>query len=188
MSASGGFETNHFTQWFTWPSRFWSVGPTLAQTLYDGGARRALNEQAAAQYDAAVANYRQTVLTSFQGVEDQLASLRILSHEIGEQQTATKSAARYLDLATIRFKTGVDSYLNVITAENSVLTSRETEVSIELRQMTASVNLIMDLGGGWDPAQLPQMKDLLARPPHWTRAARLHQNCSQQLAKRIPRR
>ena len=138
------------------PVAFGRLVPTLSQTLYDNGARRALNEQAQAQYDAAVANYRQTVLTSFQGVEDQLAALRVLSHEIVQQQVATKSASRYLELATIRFKTGVDSYLNVITAQNSVLTSRETEVTIELRQMTASVNLIMDLGGGWDSHSCPK--------------------------------
>jgi NodT family efflux transporter outer membrane factor (OMF) lipoprotein len=164
LSASGGLESSHFTQWFTWPSRFWSVGPGLSQTLFDGGARRAQNEQAQAQYDGAVANYRQTVLTSFQAVEDQLAALRILSQEIREQQTAINSSQRYLDLATIRYKTGVDSYLNVITAENSLLSNRESQVSSELRLMSASVSLVMALGGGWDPASLPQMNDLIAKP------------------------
>jgi NodT family efflux transporter outer membrane factor (OMF) lipoprotein len=164
LSASGGLEASRFTQWFTWPSRFWSVGPGLSQTLFDGGARRAQNEQARAQYDAAVANYRQTVLTSFQSVEDQLAALRILSQEIIEQQTAINSSQRYLDLATIRYKTGVDSYLNVITAQNSLLSNRESQVSSELRLMSANVTLVMALGGGWDPASLPQMKDLIAKP------------------------
>jgi NodT family efflux transporter outer membrane factor (OMF) lipoprotein len=168
LSASGGFQTSHFTQWFNLASRFWSVGPTLSQTLYDGGARRALNEQAQAVYDNTVANYRQTVLTSFQGVEDQLSSLRVLSQELGEQHTAIVTSSHYLELALTRFRTGVDSYLNVITAQNSVLTNRETEVQIQLRQMTSSVSLIMALGGGWDNSQLPQMKDLIARPPHWT--------------------
>jgi NodT family efflux transporter outer membrane factor (OMF) lipoprotein len=160
LSASLGLESYNFTKWFTWPSRFWSVGPALSQTLWEGGARRAQNEQAQAQYDAAVANYRQTVLTSFQTVEDELAALRILSQEIVEQQTAIASSQRYLDLATIRYKTGVDSYLNVITAENSLLTNRESQVSSELRLMSASVSLVMALGGGWDPASLPQMKEL----------------------------
>jgi NodT family efflux transporter outer membrane factor (OMF) lipoprotein len=164
LSASAGLESYSFTQWFGSPSKFWSLGPTLAQTLFDGGARRAQNEQAQAQYDAAVANYRQTVLTSFQSVEDQLAALRILSQEIVEQQTAINSSQRYLDLATIRYKTGVDSYLNVITAENSLLSNRESQVSSELRLMSASVSLVMALGGGWDPAALPQMKDLIAKP------------------------
>jgi NodT family efflux transporter outer membrane factor (OMF) lipoprotein len=171
LSASGGLETSHFTQWFSLPSRFWSVGPGLSQTLYDGGARRALNEQASAQYDAAVANYRQTVLTSFQAVEDQLSSLRILSQEINEQQVAINSSQHYLDLALIRFKTGVDSYLNVITAQNSLLVNRESQVSSELRRMSASVQLILALGGGWDPASLPQMKDLIAKPAKTTAAA-----------------
>ncbi len=164
LSASAGLESYSFTKWFGAPSKFWSLGPTLAQTLFDGGARRAQNEQAQAQYDAAVANYRQTVLTSFQSVEDQLAALRILSQEIVEQQTAINSSQRYLDLATIRYKTGVDSYLNVITAENSLLSNRESQVSSELRLMSASVSLVMALGGGWDPASLPQMKDLIAKP------------------------
>jgi NodT family efflux transporter outer membrane factor (OMF) lipoprotein len=171
LSASGGLQTSHITQWFTWPSRTWSVGPALSQTLFDGGARRAQNEQANAQYDAAVANYRQTVLTSFQAVEDQLSTLRILSQEVVQQRTALASANHYLDLAQTRYKTGVDSYLNVITAQTAVLTDRVTELSIQLRQMSASVSLIMALGGGWDPAQLPQKKDMLARPGPWQQNA-----------------
>jgi NodT family efflux transporter outer membrane factor (OMF) lipoprotein len=165
LSASGGIESYSFTKWFGSPSKFWSIGPTLSQTLFDGGARRAQNEQAQAQYDAAVANYRQTVLSAFQSVEDQLAALRILSQEIIEEQTAINSSQRYLDLAMIRYKTGVDSYLNVITAENSLLTNRESQVSSELRLMSASVSLVMAVGGGWDSAALPQMKDLIAKPP-----------------------
>ena len=108
------------------------------------------------------------MLTSFQAVEDQLSSSRILSQEVVQQQTAIRSSQRYLDLANIRFKTGVDSYLNVITAQNTLLTNRETEVQVQLRQMTASVQLILALGGGWDNTQLPQMKDVLhlePRPP-----------------------
>jgi NodT family efflux transporter outer membrane factor (OMF) lipoprotein len=163
LSASAGFQTSDFTQWFTWPSRFWSVGPVLSQTLFDGGVRRALNLQAQAQYDAAVANYRQTVLTSFQAVEDQLSTLRILSQEANEQRAAVASSTRYLELANTRFRTGVDSYLNVITAQTTLLNNREAEVQVQLRQMTSSVSLILALGGGWDNSQLPQMKDLAAR-------------------------
>jgi NodT family efflux transporter outer membrane factor (OMF) lipoprotein len=163
LSASAGIESYSFVHWFNSPSRFWSLGPGLSQTLFDGGARRGQNEQAQAQYDSAVANYRQTVLTSFQAVEDQLSSLRILSLEIGQQQTAINSSQRYLDLALIRFKTGVDSYLNVITAQNSLLSNRESQVSSELRRLSASVQLVLALGGGWDPATLPQMKDLTGK-------------------------
>jgi NodT family efflux transporter outer membrane factor (OMF) lipoprotein len=164
LNAAGGFQTASFTKWFDWPSRFWSLGPSLSATLLDVGARRAANEEAQASYDAAVATYRGTVLSAFQAVEDNLATLRILSKEIGEQHTAVISASHYLDLSLTRFKAGVDSYLNVITAQNTVLTNRQTELQIQLRQMTASVGLVMALGGGWDP-QLPSPRDLLAKPP-----------------------
>jgi NodT family efflux transporter outer membrane factor (OMF) lipoprotein len=167
LSATAGYETAHFIQWFDWPSRFWSLGPQLTETLFDAGARRAQNEQAQASYDAAVANYRQTVLTSFQAVEDNLAALRILFQEVAEQQTAVNSSSRYLDLAMTRYKAGVDSYLNVITAQTSLLQNRETEVQIQLRQMTASVSLIMALGGGWENSDLPEMKDIIAKPAKW---------------------
>jgi NodT family efflux transporter outer membrane factor (OMF) lipoprotein len=163
LSASAGFQTSDFTQWFNWPSRFWSVGPVLSQTLFDGGVRRALNAQAQAQYEVAVANYRQTVLTSFQAVEDQLAALRILSQEATEQRAAVATSTRYLELANTRLRTGVDSYLNVITAQTTLLNNREAEVQVQLRQMTASVSLILALGGGWDNSQIPQMKDLASR-------------------------
>jgi NodT family efflux transporter outer membrane factor (OMF) lipoprotein len=156
LSASAGLQTTSFTQWFTWPSRFWSLGPSFAETLFDGGARKAAVYQAEANYDAAVANYRETVLTSFQAVEDELAALRILSEEAVQNGTAVKSSQHYLDLANIRYKTGVDSYLNVITAQNTLLTNRETEVQVQLRRMTASVQLILALGGGWDKSELPQ--------------------------------
>jgi NodT family efflux transporter outer membrane factor (OMF) lipoprotein len=166
LSASGGFESSAAAQWFTWPSRFWSLGPTLSETIFDAGARRAQNEQAQANYDAFVANYRQTALTAFQAVEDNLASLRILSKEIGEQQSAIASSAHFLDLALTRYKAGVDSYLNVITAQTTVLTNRETLVTIQLRQMTSSVSLILALGGGWDQS-LPDMKNLLEKQRNW---------------------
>jgi NodT family efflux transporter outer membrane factor (OMF) lipoprotein len=167
LSATGGLQSSSFTNWFTWPSRFWSLGPSLSQTLFDGGARRAGVEQAQANYDSAVANYRETVLTSFQAVEDELAAERILSQEVGQEQTAINSSQHYLDLAMIRYRTGVDSYLNVITAQNTVLTNKESLVQIQLRQMTASVQLVLALGGGWDVTKLPQQKDVLARPKPW---------------------
>jgi NodT family efflux transporter outer membrane factor (OMF) lipoprotein len=164
LSAAGGLQTTHFTEWFTWPSRFWSVGPQLAETLWDAGARRALNQQAQAQYEQTVANYRQSVLTAFQVVEDNLSSLRILSQEVVEQHTAINSATRFLDVSLTRYRGGVDSYLNVITAHNTVLTNRETEVQIQLRQMQASVSLVMALGGGWNVAQLPDISSMKTTP------------------------
>lgn len=165
LSASSGLQTSQFNRWFTWPSNFWSLGPTFAQTIFDGGARRALTAQAQAQYDGTVAAYRQTVLSAFQGIEDYLATLRILSQEVVEQQTAVTSASHFLDLSLARYRGGVDSYLNVITAQNAVLTNRQAVVQVQLRQMTASVSLIMELGGGWDEGQLPNMKQLTATPP-----------------------
>lgn len=182
FNATAGFETSTFAQWFDWPSRFWSLGPQLGATLIDVGARRALNEEAQAAYDQAVANYRQTVLGAFQAVEDNLSTLRILSREIVEQHTAVESANHFLDLSLTRYKGGVDSYLNVITAENTVLSNRETELGIQLRQMTASVSLIMALGGGWDFAEIPNYKNLLAKPPKRTPAGAQPVNTSAPVA------
>ncbi|MBV8550199.1 MAG: efflux transporter outer membrane subunit [Acidobacteriaceae bacterium] len=170
LSASGGFETAVFSSWFTWPSRVWSIGPALSQTLLDFGARRGAVEQSEAQYDSAVAAYRQTILSDFQAVEDNLASLRILAQEVAEYGTAITSSAHYLDLALTRYKAGIDSYLNVVTAQNSVLTNRETQVQTQLRQMTASVSLIMALGGGWDASQLPRYEEVLQKPAKWSPA------------------
>lgn len=166
LSAAGGLQSTSITSWFNWPSRFFSLGPSLATPIFTGGARRGVREQAEAQYDAAVANYRQTVLTAFQAVEDNLSTLRILADELDQEHTAVRSASHYLDLSMTRFKAGVDSYLNVITAQNTVLTNRETELQIELRRMTASVSLIMALGGGWN-SQLPNERQMVARPTSW---------------------
>lgn len=113
-----------------------------------------------AQYDATVANYRQTVLTSFQEVEDNLAALRILSRELDEQNDAVASAQRGLSLATERYKSGIDSYLNVITAQATLLNNQRTAVNLQAQQMTASVELIKALGGGWNASQLPTQKQL----------------------------
>jgi NodT family efflux transporter outer membrane factor (OMF) lipoprotein len=163
LSATGGFQSSTIQNWFIWPSRFWSLGPTLSQTLLDFGARRGANEQAEAQYDAAVASYRETVLSDFQSVEDQLAALRIYAQEVAQYETAIRSSSRYLELAETRYKAGVDSYLNVITAQDTVLTNRETQVQTQLKQMTASVSLILALGGGWDVSQIPQVKSMLQK-------------------------
>jgi outer membrane protein TolC len=143
----------------------WSVGPQLAQTLFEVGGRQAVTAQAIAAYDGAVANYRQTVLTAFQNVEDNLSALRVLAQERGEQETAVKTAQKTLDLAMVRYTGGVDSYLNVITAQTALLTSQLTQISIELRQMTASVQLAEGLGGGWDLRQLPPESDMTAKNP-----------------------
>jgi outer membrane protein TolC len=141
------------------------LGSTLAQTLFDAGLRRAVTEQALASYDETVANYRQTVLTAFQQVEDNLAALRILSHELQQQDAAVKSSERFLTLATDRYKFGIDSYLNVITAQTTLLNNQRTEVNIRIQQMTASVQLIEALGGGWNASQIPSPEKLVTKTP-----------------------
>jgi NodT family efflux transporter outer membrane factor (OMF) lipoprotein len=160
LSATAGFSNISPATWFTWPSRFWSVGPTLAETLFDGGLRRATVQQFRASYDRSVANYRETVLTAFQQVEDNLAALRILSQEIRQQDTAVTSAQRNLQLAMQRYQAGIDPYLNVITAQTTLLTNQQAAVNLRRNQMTASVQLIEALGGGWDAGQLPSMKEV----------------------------
>jgi NodT family efflux transporter outer membrane factor (OMF) lipoprotein len=154
VSGSAGYESTSISQLFKWPNFFWSVGPDLAQTLFDGGLRRAATAQARALNDQAAANYRQTVLGALQSVEDNLVSLRILAQEIKQQHAASVAAQRAVELSVVRFRNGVDSYVNVITAQNAFLTAREAEVNVQLRQLTASVNLIDNLGGGWSDAQL----------------------------------
>jgi len=164
LGASAGFESTSLATWFTWPARFFSLGPTLSQTLFDKGRRAAATEVARAQYDGTVANYRQTVLTAFQEVEDNIAALRILSRELDQQNAAVASAQRTLELSTERYKTGIDSYLNVITAQATLLTNQRTAVNLQMQQMTATVELIKALGGGWNQSELPSQKQLLAKP------------------------
>ncbi len=160
LGATGGFESTSIASWFTWPARFFSLGPTLSQTLFDKGRRKAATEVSRAQYDATVASYRNTVLTSFQEVEDNLAALRILSHELDQQNEAVASAQRALTLSNERYKSGIDSYLNVITAQTALLNNQRTVVNLRTQQMTASVELIKALGGGWNASQLPTPKQL----------------------------
>jgi NodT family efflux transporter outer membrane factor (OMF) lipoprotein len=165
LSATAGLESTSFAKWFTWPSRFFSIGPSAAETLFDAGLRRATVLQFRAQYDGTVANYRQAVLTAFQQVEDNLASLRILSVEIQHQNAAVKSAERNLALATDRYKLGLDPYLDVLTAQTSLLSNQETAVNLRIQQMTASGGLIEALGGGWNTSQLPSPAQLVSKVP-----------------------
>jgi len=151
-SSSGG---SALSSWLQWPSRVWSVGPTLAETLFDAGLRRATVEQYRAAYDQTVANYRQAVLSAFQQVEDNLAALRILSRQLEEQQAAIESAQRYLRIATDRYRLGLDPYLAVITAQTALLSNQETAVNLRMQQLTDTVQLIETLGGGWLATELP---------------------------------
>lgn len=156
-----------FASWFTWPSRFFSVGPTVAETIFDAGLRRATVEQFRAQYEEAVANYRQTVLTAFQQVEDNLASLRILSVEIHQQDAAVRAAERANELALERYKLGLDPYLDVIVTQTTLLSNQEIAVSLRIDQMTACSALIDALGGGWDYSQLPSPVQLYSEGPYF---------------------
>jgi len=165
LSGALGLESTDFVKWFSWPSRFWSVGSSMAETIFDAGLRRASVQQYRAAYDADVASYRQTVLSAFQQVEDNLATLRILYQEVLQQDAAVKSADRNLALAVDRYRLGIDPYLNVITAQTSLLTNQQTAVNLRIQQMTASVQLIEALGGGWDASQLPTPSSLIAHSP-----------------------
>jgi NodT family efflux transporter outer membrane factor (OMF) lipoprotein len=165
LSASAGFGSTSIADWFAWPNRFWSVGPALAETIFDGGLRRGAVQQYQAAYDQAVANYRETVLTAFQQVEDNLAAVRVLSKEIRQQDTAVVSAQRNLEIAQERYRAGIDPYLNVITAQTTLLTNQQTAVNLRVQQMTSSVQLIKALGGGWDASDLPTTQQISSKTP-----------------------
>jgi len=155
LTAGAGTESSAISQLFDWPSRFWSVGASASETVFDAGLRRATVNQFIATYNADVATYRQTVLTAFQQVEDNLASLRILSQQYKQQQVAAGSAQKSVDLETARYEAGVDPYLNVVQTQLTLLTEQNTLVALRTEQMTASVQLIQALGGGWNVADLP---------------------------------
>jgi NodT family efflux transporter outer membrane factor (OMF) lipoprotein len=155
LSASGGLDSSTWKHLFDWPSRVWSIGPSVSETVYDGGLRRATVNQFITTYNADVASYRQTVLTAFQQVEDSLSSVRILSQQILKQEQAVKSSEEVLALETVRYQTGVDPYLDVVVAQTSLLNNRQTLANLHVQEMTASVQLIGALGGGWDRTQLP---------------------------------
>jgi len=157
--GSGGFESGTITTLMQGPSALWSVGAAAAATIFDGGRRHALNDEAKATYDSSVASYRQTVLSAFQQVEDNLAALRVLENEAGVQATAVQSAQRSLDLSNTRYEGGVTSYLEVITAQNAALSDEVTAVNILGRRMASAVLLVEALGGGWDRSGLPERPD-----------------------------
>jgi NodT family efflux transporter outer membrane factor (OMF) lipoprotein len=155
LTAAAGFESRSLLSWLSGLSTFWSAGPAAAVTLFDGGRRRAVSAQARAGYDETVAFYHETILRSLQEVEDSLATLRVLREEASIQAAAVAAADRSLALATNRYRGGVTSYLEVITAQNAALTNQRTAASILSRRLAASVLLIKALGGGWTTASLP---------------------------------
>ena len=155
LSASGALESATFIHLFDISSRTWSVGPSVSQTLFNGFLYRAELNQYVAQYNADLATYRQTALTAFQNVEDNLAATRIYSQQILRQQAAVKDAQDYLNLELVRYNTGVDPYVDVVIAQTTLLGNQETLNALEVEEMTSSVQLVQALGGGWDRTQLP---------------------------------
>ena len=155
LSAAGGLESPNTGSLFNWSSRVWSIGASASQPIFNAALAPALI-QYRATYDSDVAQYRQTVLAAFRGVEDNLAALRILKVQIQQQDVAVKASLTYLNLATYRYKLGIDSYLNVITAQTTYLNNRQTLVNLYTTQMEDAITLIEDLGGGWNASELPK--------------------------------
>ncbi len=155
LGGSAGFQGTSILNWLDWPSRFWAVGPTLSQTIFDAGRRRATTDIARSGYDSAVATYRQTTLSAFQQVEDSLAVLRVLSTESQQQHQATDSANQSLQLFENRYEGGVDTYLQVVTSQTTALSNQRNDIDIMRRQLDSSVLLIKALGGDWNVSKLP---------------------------------
>lgn len=165
ISAGGGFESSTFKHLFDIASRFWSVGPSASQIVFNGGLYRAALHQYEAIYNADLANYRQTVLTAFQQVEDALAGTRTYSQQILRQEDAVKAAQEFLDLEMQRYQSGVDPYVNVLTAQNTLLNDQVTLNTLHVQAMLSAVQLVEALGGGWDRSQLPTPAQTAAKAP-----------------------
>lgn len=164
LSASGGFETTRFATWLTAPSRVWSLGPALAETLFDAGARRAATAQARAAYEAAVANYRSVVLAALQNVEDELAALRILEQEAAAQAEAVAAAEESLRIVTNQYRAGTVDYLRVINAQTTAYANERNAIALLGSRLNDSIALIKALGGGW-ASDTPAVDDERSRAP-----------------------
>ncbi len=165
LSASGGFASHSISKLFNAASRDWSIGPSISETIFDAGLRRATVEQYIATYNADVASYRQTVLTAFQQVEDYLAETRLLWTEIQQAQAAVEAAQKAYDLEKARYETGLDPYLNLLTTQTALLNTQQTLTELNVQQMSSAVLLVEALGGGWDVSQLPTASQVSQRPP-----------------------
>ncbi|KWD74253.1 efflux transporter outer membrane subunit [Burkholderia ubonensis] len=164
LSAQGGVQSSVWSNLFTLPARFWTVGPQLAATLFDAGLRAAQTEAARASYDQDVAAYRLSVLTAFQDVEDNLASQRILAQEIDVQRQAVDSAEHALAIVTNQYKAGTVDYLNVLTAQTTAFSAHQKLATIAGQRMVSSVGLVKALGGGWDVSQIARETGGVAAP------------------------
>ena len=154
LAASAGLEASSISSLLAWPSRFWSVGPVMSATLFDGGLRAAQSDQVKAAYDATVATYRETVLAAFQEVEDNLAALRILEEEIRVQDQAVRAAQQVVTITANQYQSGTVAYLNVLVAQSTSLANERTALGLLGRRLTASVLLVKALGGGWVPKEV----------------------------------
>jgi len=156
LTGQGGFESTHGGTWIQGPSALWSLGAQATELLFDAGQRRALTDQARHQYEAQVADYKGVIFLAFEDVEDQLSGLRILEQESSAEQKAVDSAQHSYDVSNRRYKGGVTSYLEVLTAEETLIQNQRTGIDLQTRQFVDSVGLIRSLGGGWDSTQLPK--------------------------------
>jgi NodT family efflux transporter outer membrane factor (OMF) lipoprotein len=156
LNGDGGFESTHGGTWIQGPSALWSLGASATELLFDAGQRHALTDAARHQYESQVAGYKNVVFTAFQDVEDNLSGLRILNEEEAVQKRAVDAAQHSLDISNQRYKGGVTSYLEVITAETTLLNNQRTLTDLKTRQFSSSVQLVRSLGGGWDASQLPK--------------------------------
>ena len=156
LVGSGGFESMNAGTWIQGPSALWTLGAQATELLFDAGQRHALTDQARHEYEAQVSAYKNQVLVAFNDVEDQLSGLRILEQESGVEGKAVESAQHSFDISNQRYKGGVTSYLEVLTAEATLLQNQRTAIDLETRQFVAGVGLVRALGGGWDVGQLPK--------------------------------
>jgi NodT family efflux transporter outer membrane factor (OMF) lipoprotein len=164
LSGQTGFASSEFSTLFNASNHTWSIGPSVSETIFDAGLRGATVRQNVATYNADLAAYRQNVLTAFQQVEDALAQVRIFSQELIQQRQAEQSAQQFLKLELGRYQTGIDPYVNVVTAQTTLLTDQQTVITVQIEQMTGAVALIMALGGGWDVSQLPTPSEVSKKP------------------------
>jgi NodT family efflux transporter outer membrane factor (OMF) lipoprotein len=162
LTGSGGLQSSAISKLFSLPALLWSLGASASETIFDAGLRNATVAQYTATYNADVASYKQTVLTAFQQVEDYISTLRVTSQQIARQGEAVAAAQRYVDIATARYETGLDPYLNVIVAQTTLLSDQQTLVTLRVSEMTAAVQLIQALGGGWDVTQLPAVSQVIS--------------------------
>jgi NodT family efflux transporter outer membrane factor (OMF) lipoprotein len=164
LSAAAGFESSSIKSILDWPNRFWSIGPTVDYTIFDAGLRQATVNQFVATYNADLASYRQTVLTAFQQVEDNLSGVRIMSHEINQQNQAVQSASTFVHLELGRYQTGIDPYIDVVTAQTTLLENQQSLLNLQVQELTSAVQLIAALGGGWERSELPTTRQVSQWP------------------------